>query len=124
VRVEQCASDGEEIGVARIFNLNDTPWILSSANPAVVDLKYVFRANDGERHQAAELSILLNGILVILFDVVREVVDWYSVVLDVFHDQLFGLSKLRWGQAVRLANDGNDIGTRRQALHEFDVQFS
>jgi hypothetical protein len=112
MRVEKCASNGQEVGVPGILNFNDTPWILPGADTSIVDLKNVFRANYGEGHQASELSVLLNGVFIILFDVVREVVDWYSVVLDIFHDQLLGLGKLRRGEAVSLANDWDDIDAR------------
>jgi len=34
----------------------------------------------------AQLAVVGNGLFIILFDVVREVVDWNVVVLNVLHD--------------------------------------
>ena len=107
-----------------VLDLNNTPWILPSPHAAPINFKHVFRANNREGHQPTELSILLHSILIVFLDVVWEIVDGYSVVLNVFHDQLLRLSQLGGRQRISLADNWDDVDTGRQALHELDVKFS
>lgn len=122
--VEKSGSNGEEIGVTRVVDLNNTPGILTSSDFATSNLDDLLRANDSKRHEASELSVLLNGILVVLLNIVREVVDRDSVVLDILHDELLRLSEFGGGERIGAANDGNNVNTRSKALHQFDIEFT
>lgn len=86
--VQQGGSNGEEVRVARVVNLHNTPWILTGPNCAATDLNSILRSDDSEWHKTSKLGVLLNRVLVVLFDIIREVVDRDAVVLDVLHDQL------------------------------------
>src|SRR5215469_2582252 len=86
--MEECTSDGKKVGVTGIVHLHDTPGILSSPDLLAVYLDYVLGANDGKWHEAPQFRILLHGIFIILLNIIREVVDGNTVVLNVFHDQL------------------------------------
>ena len=110
--------------MARVVNLNNTPGVLTSANLATANLNDVLRADNSKRHEAAQLGVLLDGVLVILINVIREVVDGDSVVLNIFHDQLLRLGQLGRSKGVGTANDGNNVDTGSKALHKFDVEFS
>lgn len=107
-----------------VVDLNDAPRVLPGTHPPAVDLDDVLRANDGERHEPSELGILLHSIFIVFLNVVREVIDGNSVVLNVLHDELLRLSQLGGGERVGLANDGNDVDAGRQALHKLDVEFA
>lgn len=122
--VQQCRSNGEEVRVARVVNLHNTPWVLTGANCAATNLNSILRSDNSEWHEASKLGVLLDRVLVVLFDIVREVVDRDAVVLDVLHDQLLRLSQLAGGQGVRATDDGNDVDARRQALHQLDIQLA
>lgn len=122
--VQQGGSNGEEVRVARVVNLNNTPWVLTGPNCAATDLNNILRSDDSERHKTSKLSVLLDRVLVVLFDIVREVVDRDTVVLDVLHDQLLRLGQLAGGKGVRATDDGNDVDARRQALHQLDIQLA
>jgi hypothetical protein len=37
---------------------------------------------------------------------------------------LLELSELVWGKSIGFTNDGNDVDSRRQSSHEFNVHFS
>lgn len=95
--VQQGRANGQEVRVARVVDLHDTPGVLAGAHLAASDLDNVLGANNGEGHQATKLGVLLNRVLVILLDVVGEVVYGDAVVLDVLHDQLLGLGELGGG---------------------------
>ncbi|KAI6760799.1 hypothetical protein HG530_009659 [Fusarium avenaceum] len=88
VAVEQRRSNSEKIGVTRVVDLDDTPGVVTSADLAATNLDNILRSNNGERHETTELGVLLDGIFVVLLDVVGEVVDRDAVVLDILHDQL------------------------------------
>lgn len=88
VAVKKSATDSKEIRVSRVLDLDYTPWVLSGANLAVINLNEILRTDDGERHQATELSIFFNGVLIILLNIIGEVIDGDAVVLNIFHDQL------------------------------------
>lgn len=122
--VQQCRSNGEEVRVARVVNLHNTPWVLTGADCAATNLNSILRSDNSEWHEASKLGVLLDRVLVVLFDIVREVVDRDAVVLDVLHDQLLRLSQLAGGQGVRATDDGNDVDTRRQTLHQLDIQLA
>lgn len=107
-----------------IINLDDTPRVLSGAYTATTDLDDFFGADDGERHQAAEFGVFFDGVLVIFFDVVGEVIDGNAVMFDVFHDELLGLGELSGGEGVGFADDGDDVDTGGQTSHKFDVEFA
>lgn len=122
--VQQGRANGQKVGVTRVVNLDNTPWVLASADFAATDLDNVLGADNSERHQTTELGVLLDGVLVILLNVVGEVVDGDAVVLNVLHDQLLRLGKLGGGQRVGAANDGNNVDTGGKALHELNVELA
>jgi hypothetical protein len=122
--VEKGGSNGEEVGVAGVINLNDTPGILAGADLATTNLDNILGANNGEWHETSQLGILLNSVLVILLDIVREVVDGNSVVLNVLHDQLLGLGQLSGSKGVGATDDGDDVDAGGKSLHELNVEFS
>lgn len=122
--VEQGGSNGEEVRVARVVNLNNTPWVLAGPNCAATDLNDILRSDNSERHKTSKLGVFLDRVLVVLFDIVREVVDRDTVMLDVLHDQLLRLGQLAGGKRVRATNDGDDVDARRQALHQLDIQLA
>jgi len=107
--VQQSTTDGQEIRVSWVVNLDNTPWILSGSDLAPTDLNNIFGPNNGKWHQATKLGVLLNSVLVILLNVVWEVVDWDSVVLNILHDKLLGLSQFSGCEGVSFANDRNDV---------------
>ena len=121
--MQQGATDGQEVGVARVLDLDQAPGVLAGAHLAVADVDGLLGADDGEGHQAAQLGVLLDRVLVVLLDIVGKVVHGDAVVLDVLHDQLLALGQLGRRQRVGLADDGDHVDARREALHELDVEF-
>lgn len=124
VTVEESGSNSEEVRVARVVNLDYTPWVLASANLAATNLNNILRADNGEGHEPSELSVLLDGVFVVFLDIVGEVVDRDTVVLDILHNQFFRLGQFGGGQGISAANDGNDVASGSKALHELNVEFS
>ena len=122
--VEESRSNGQEVGVARIVNLDNTPRVLASSDLAATNLNNVFRANNGEWHKAPELSIFLDSVLVILLNIVGEVIYGNSVVLDVLHDQLLGLGQLLGCKGIGAANDRDDVDTGSKSLHQLNIEFT
>lgn len=45
-------------------------------------------------------------------------------MLNILHDQLLRLGQFCGGEGVGLADDGDDINTGRQALHQFDIELA
>lgn len=124
VAVEKSTADSEEVGMARVLDLDNTPWVLARAHLTVIDCHKVIGSNNGERHKTTQLSVLLDGIFIILLNVVGEVVDGNTVVLDVLHDQLLGLSQFGGSERVGLSDDGDNVDTGGEALHQFDIEFT
>jgi len=122
--VEKSTSNGEEVGVAGVIHLNDTPGVLTCPYPSAIDLNNVFGSNNGERHQATKLGVLLDRVLIVLLNVVGEVVHGDTVVLNVLHDQLLRLCQLGGCEGVGLSDDGDDVAAGRQTLHELNVEFT
>jgi hypothetical protein len=124
VAVQQGRPNGKEVGVTRVVHLHHTPRVLAGANLPAANVHHVLGADNGERHQAAKFGVLLHRVLVILLDVVGEVVNWDSVMLNVLHDKLLRLGKLLGGQGVGAANYRNDIDTGGKALHQLNVELT
>lgn len=124
VAVKKGGTNGQEVRVARVIDLNNTPWVLARANLAASNLNDVLGTNNGKWHESSQLSVLLNGILIVLLDVVGEVVDGNAVVLDILHNKLLGLGELGGGQGVGATDDGDNVDTRGEALHQLDIEFS
>lgn len=122
--VQQGRTNSQEVRVARVVDLDNTPRVLAGAHLAASNLHNVLGANNGKGHQAAKLGVLLDGVLVIFFDVVGEVVDGDAVMLDILHDQLLGLGELGGGKRVGPADDGNNVGTGSEALHQLNVELA
>lgn len=122
--VQQGGADGEEVRVARVVDLDDTPGVLAGAHLAASDLDNIFGTNNGERHQASELGVLLDCVLIILLDVVGKVVHGDAVVLDVLHHQLLGLGQLGGGERVGPADNGDDVRAGGEALHQLNVELT
>lgn len=122
--VQQGRSNGEEVGVARVVDLHDAPWVLTGADRATANLDSLLGSDNSEWHETSKLSVLLDRVLVVLLNIVWEVVDRNAVVLDVLHHQLLRLGKLGRGQGVCAANDGDDVDTGRQTLHQLDIQLT
>lgn len=122
--VKKGGSDGQEIRVAGVVNLDDAPGILAGSDTAAVNLDDFFGADDSEGHETSELGILLDGVLIILLDVVGKVVDGDPVVLNVLHDQLLGFGQFGGGQGVGTADDGDDVDSGSKALHQFNVELT
>ena len=124
VAVEQSTANGQKIGVAGVVHLNDTPWVLTGSYAAAVNLNNVLGSYYGKGHEATKLGVLLDCVLVVLLDVVGEVVDGDAVVLDILHDKLLRLGELSRCERIGLANDGDNVDTGREALHELNVEFA
>lgn len=122
--VKQSRTNGQEVRVAWVVDLNDAPRILTSANLAATDFDNLLGSNYGKRHESSQFGILLDGVFVVFLNVIGEVVDGDPIVLDVLHDQLLGLGELSRCKRVRATNDGDDIHTGSEALHELDVQLT
>jgi hypothetical protein len=122
--VEKRRPDGEEVGVARVVDLDNTPWVLARANLAATDLHDLLGTDNCKGHEAPQLRILLNSVLVVLLDIVGEVVDGNAVVLNVLHDQLLRLGELLGGKRVGATDNGNDVDARSKAPHQLDVELS
>lgn len=122
--VQQSAADSQEIGVPWVIDLNHSPWILAGSDFASTDLNGLLGSDNREWHESAQLGVLLNGVLIILLDIIWEVVDWNAVVLDILHDELLRFCELSWCERVGLSDDWDDVASWRQALHELDIKFA
>jgi len=87
-----------------VVDLGNTPGVYPGTNGLPVTFNLLFSAHDGEGKKTlrksvskpkicpdkdltyAEFTIVLDGFLVILLNIIRKVVDWNVIVLDIFHD--------------------------------------
>ena len=86
---EQCETQLGKVAVLSVVDLNNAPWVLSTTNLTTVHDDLLLATDERKGKQGSQLAVLLNGLLIILLGVVREVVDWNVVVFDVLHDLVF-----------------------------------
>src|SRR4051812_39364155 len=110
--------------MAGVVHLDNTPRILSGTNSSTVDFDDVLRTYNGEWHEPTKLRILLDGILIVLLNVVRKIVYGNAVMLNVLHDQLLRFGQLSGGERISLADDWDNVDTGRKALHQLDIEFT
>jgi hypothetical protein len=87
-----------------VVDLGNTPGVYPATNGLPVAFHLLLRAHNGERKKIlkksvskrkscpdenvtyAEFTVVLDGFLIILLNIIRKVVDWNVIVLDVLHD--------------------------------------
>ena len=122
--VEQRRSDRQEVGMARVVNLDNAPGVLASPDLAATNFDDILGTDDGKRHETTEFGILLDGVLIVLLDIVGEVVYGDSVMLNIFHDQLLRLGQFGGRKGIGTSNHGDDVDAGRKALHQLDIEFA
>lgn len=102
--LQQSASQPAEVRVFRVIDLGNTPGVYPGTNGLPVTFNLLLATHNGKRKKRlrksvlkrkscpdedvtyAEFTIVLDGFLVILLNIIREVVDRNVKVLDVLHD--------------------------------------
>lgn len=69
-----------------VINLGDTPRVDASSDGLAVDLNLFLGSNDSKRHERAQFTVVLDGLLIVLLNIVREIVNRDVVVFNVLHD--------------------------------------
>lgn len=109
VRAEKGGAETTKVRVCWVVDLDDSPWVATAADGLAVDHNLLLGTNNGEWKQGAELTVVCDCLIIVLLGVVREVVHWDGVVLDVLHNALLESFELLRGEGVGLANDRNDV---------------
>ena len=129
-----------EIAVVLVLNLGNTPRVLSSLdNPAISALNILLGTDNSEWHSSHETAGMLGSSLVILLD--RWLVDLDVLSLDDRDDlcpllagvhgkvtcinpthSLLELSKVSRAQGIGLGDDGDQVHTGTESLHDLDVE--
>jgi hypothetical protein len=138
VGADQDAAELLEVTMILVLNLGNSPRVLSALHDAAVrGLHILLAADDGERHGGHQAAGVLGSGLIILLD--RGLVDLDALSLDnganlqqsepsqEHTDRAHSYPLLEQGQVVRrqgvrLRNDGDQVDTSRQTLHNFDVE--
>lgn len=110
-----------EIAVVLVFNLRNTPEVLTTLDDTSVGgLDVLGRTDDRERHGVCEHTSMLGSSLVVGLD--RGLVNTDPLCGDDFPDTLLEDEEIVLGEGVGFGNDGNQINTRAEALHDLNVK--
>jgi len=74
VRVEQSGAETAEVRVLGVIDFGVAPRVDTSTDELAVDLNFLLRANNGEGEEVPQLAVIDDGLFIVLFDIVREVV--------------------------------------------------
>lgn len=118
------APQASKVRVCWVIHTNVTPRVAPGAHWLPINDNLFLRSNNSKGHKSAQLGVVLDGVLVILFDVIGEIVDWDAVVLNVLHDTLLETSAFALGHAICLSDDWDDVDSRAQSSHELNVDFT
>lgn len=141
--VEHVSSDEDraqflEVAMIFILDLCHTPSILAAFHDTTVGgLNVLLRTNNRERHGCHQATSMLSGMFIVLFD--WWLIYFYSLGFDdgsnlerlaygtaVAHKYgtypLLKPNEVRWAQCIGLRNNGNEVDSRTQPLHNFNIE--
>lgn len=142
-KVEHVSSDKDraellEVAVVLVLDLGNTPGVLATLDDAAItSLDVLLGSDDGEGNGSHEAAGVLSGGLVVLLD--RGLVDLDVLGLDNgdnlnmldmachrSHTEstypLLELQEILGAEGIRLGDDGNQVDTRAQPLHDLDIE--
>ena len=131
----------DEVTVLLVINLNDTPWVTTTADLAAIGAGDLGSGTDNsERNLGQDLVVLSNGFIII------ELVTWPLEDLDVvelnvrkdlanmsvrgfkYRTKIFAYSSLECGnlligQSISLGNDWTQVDLGMKPAHDLDVKW-
>ena len=121
VRPDEKRAQLAEITVVLVLDLGNTPKVLATLDDTPVGgLDVLSRADDGKRHGVGKHTSMLRGSLVVGLD--RGLVNTDPLRSDDLPDALLEDEKIVLGEGVGLGDDGDEIDTRAETLHDLNVE--
>ena len=110
-----------EIAVVLVLDLGNTPKVLTTFDDAPIGgLDVLSRTNNGERHGVGEHTSMLCSGLVVIFD--GRLVNTDSLGGDNLPNTLLEDEKVVLSEGVGFGDDGDEIDTRAETLHDLNVE--
>jgi hypothetical protein len=121
VSADKDASQLLEVAVVLILDFSNTPGVLATLDDAAIrGLDIFLGADDGERHGVHESAGVLGSGLVIFLN--GRLVDLNALGFDNRSDAGLEARQVGRGQGVSFGDNGNEVDTRAEALHDFDIE--
>ena len=116
--------DGAEllkVAVILVFHFSHTPCVLAALDDAAVGgLDIFLAANDAEGHGSHQGAGVLGSGFVVFFD--GRLVDLDALGFDDIADAVLKAGKVGGRESVGFGNDGDEIDTSAETLHDFNVE--
>ncbi|KAH3685539.1 hypothetical protein WICPIJ_003496 [Wickerhamomyces pijperi] len=109
MRNQKQISQNDKIRQLVVFDVDEPPRILSASDQFSFDLKHLVRPNDRERNQRAKIRVGVHRLVVVVLQIIREIVVFDPVVLQILQHQLLVQSQLVSGHRIRLADHGDQV---------------
>jgi len=110
-----------EIAVILLLDLGNSPGVLTTLDRlTLVVLDILLGANDGEGHGVDENLSVLQSLLIILFQ--RRLVHLDALSLNHCANSGLELLKISRAESVGLGDNGNQVDTGTETLHDLNVQ--
>ena len=119
VGLGQEVAEVDELAVVLVFDVDDAPLVLSTADGAAVDVDGLVAANDGKGNEILDLLVdggLLVIVLVVVVGVEADVVEGKLV-----SDSVLESLTLFQSQGVGLCDDGHNVDNLAQLLQDNDI---
>lgn len=113
-----------KVTVFGILDVDHAPWILPPTHFLASHLQDGVAPDDSERNGGLQLPVLLLKVLVLVGVAFGKLVQLDMIVLEVLQDALLQLAHLLLVEAVRLANDQDDVHLAVQSSDQVQVHLA
>lgn len=121
-RYEECAQL-DEVAVLGVLHVDHTPRILTATHLFASHLQYGVAADNGERYRRLELTILLLEVVVLIGIALGKLIQLYVIILEILQYALLQLAHLALVQAIRLANDQDNVNLSMQSPYQIQIHL-
>lgn len=104
-----------------IFNLSNTPSILSTLDDAAISsLDVLFATDHGKGHSCHQSTSMLCSSLIVILD--RWLIDLDALSFNNISNTMLESGEVGGRQGIGFRDDRNQIDTCAETLHDFDVE--
>lgn len=110
-----------EVTVVLVLDFRNTPEVFTSLNNTAIESGHILRAtDDAERHGGGENTSVFRALLIVGLN--WRGIDTDALGVDDITNALLEQSEVVLREGISFGNNGNEIDTSAEALHDLNVE--